>query len=365
LIDAGYSVTVGVRLENPDAPATAGFDAGVRVEHLPFVRQPSPLADLRALWATIALIRRIRPDLVNASTPKAALLGMIAARVCRVPVRVEVIRGLRFETATGWRRRLYRFTERLAIACATHVIFNSPSLRSVALEHGLIAPGTGEILAAGSGNGIDLTRFDPAALPDPATARRAFGVSETATVIGYVGRFTADKGIADLISVMQPRLIERPDAPEVALLLVGDFEAGDPLPEGIRRAIDTNAHIIHIPWLDDPRSAYAAMDLLVFPSAREGLPNVILEAQACGIPAIAYGATGTVDALADGRTGIIVPLGDRAALGAAIDALLTDPQRARELGDAGRIWVRERFDQRLIWDALLARYHSWLDTAPG
>jgi hypothetical protein len=103
----------------------------VTVEHLPFVREPSPLADLRALWATIRLIRRLRPAIVNASTPKAGLLGMLAAWLCRVPVRVYVVRGFRFETATGWRRRLFRSLEWVAIRCANHVVFNSRSLMAV------------------------------------------------------------------------------------------------------------------------------------------------------------------------------------------------------------------------------------------
>ena len=233
LVEAGFDVTVATRLSDPAQPDPSGdkWDAGVTVEHLPFVREPSPVADLRALWATIRLIRRLRPTIVNASTPKAGLLGMLAAWLCRVPVRVYVVRGFRFETATGWRRRLFRSLEWVAIRCANHVMFNSRSLMAVGEREGLIEPGRGEVIGGGSGNGIDVARFADDVLPTRDEAREQFGLPADATVVGFVGRFTRDKGIADLIEVFTSTLRERPD---VWLLLVGQFEDGDPVPPAVR-----------------------------------------------------------------------------------------------------------------------------------
>ena len=167
LVEAGFDVTVATRLSDLAQPDPSGdkWDVGVTVEHLPFVREPSPVADLRALWATIRLIRRLRPTIVNASTPKAGLLGMLAAWLCRVPVRVYVVRGFRFETATGWRRRLFRSLEWVAIRCANHVLFNSRSLMAVGERERLIASGRGEVIGGGSGNGIDVSRFADDVLP--------------------------------------------------------------------------------------------------------------------------------------------------------------------------------------------------------
>ena len=151
---------------------------------------PSPFADLRALWATWRLIRRVRPDVVNASTPKAGLLGMVAAWMARVPVRVYVVRGFRFETATGWRRRLFRSLERLAAGCATHVVFNSASLLEVGRREGIVRGERGEVIGHGSGNGIDVERFADDALPDRDAARRELGVplGDDVVVVGFVGR---------------------------------------------------------------------------------------------------------------------------------------------------------------------------------
>lgn len=337
----GFEVVVGV------GPGDATFDEGVIVERLPFQRKPSPLNDLRALVAAVRLIRSTRPDLVNASTPKAGLLGMAAAWVCRVRVRVYVVRGFRFETTTGWKRGVLRRLEAIAARCATHVVFNSPSLRSVGEREGVVRPGRGDVLGAGSGNGIALDRF--ADVPARAEARRALGIGEGDEVIGFVGRLTPDKGVADLVRAFAALAEQRP---ALRLLLVGDAEDGV--------AIAEHERVTHVSWLDQPGAAYRAMDVLAFPSYREGMPNVPLEAQLCGVPVVAYAATGTVDAVRDGVTGVLVPLGDVAALQQALTAVLDDADRAGAMGEAGAAWVAATFSQERVWSELASRYRAWL-----
>ena len=210
----GFEPTVATRLTEPAAPpksAIGRWDEGIGVVHVPFVREPAPLADLNALWRTIRLIRERRPQIVNASTPKAGLIGTVAALIGRVPVRVYVVRGLRFETATGWRRRLYRASEWLAMRCATHVVFNSTSLMRMAEGDGVIRAGRGQVIGAGSGNGIDVSRFADAVGPSRDDARSRFGVPPDAPLIGFVGRFTRDKGIEDLLAAFD-RLDQRPQS---------------------------------------------------------------------------------------------------------------------------------------------------------
>ena len=286
------------------------------VEHLPFVREPSPVADLRALWATIRLIRRLRPTIVNASTPKAGLLGMLAAWLCRVPVRVYVVRGFRFETATGWRRRLFRSLEWVAIRCANHVLFNSRSLMAVGEREGLIKPGRGEVIGGGSGNGIDVSRFADDVLPTRAEARERFGLPAEATVVGFVGRFTRDKGIADLVERVH---LDAARAARRVAAAGRPVRGGRPRParRAGRRSNTTNGSS-PCRGSTTPGVAYRAMDLLAFPSYREGLPNVPLEAQLCGVPVVGYAATGTVDAVAPGSA--LVPVGDVQALSEEIVA---------------------------------------------
>jgi glycosyltransferase involved in cell wall biosynthesis len=353
LVDAGFDVVVGVGGE--DGEAGAGFDDGVEVVTLPYVRRPRPLADAHALVATIRLIRRVRPALVNASTPKAGLVGTLAAAICRVPVRVYVVRGLRFERMAGRGRMFYRRLERLTMRCANQVIFNSASLRHMAVEEGLLPPASGHVLGAGSGNGVDADRF--ALLPGREEARKAFGLESGVAVMGYVGRLNHDKGIADLIEVFA-RLAS--DNRNLRLLVVGDHGDDDHLDPAVSTAIAGDPRIVHVPWTDSVASAYVAMDVLVFPSYREGLPNAPLEAQLCGVPVVGYAATGTVDAVRSGVTGTLVPVGDRVALRDAVAAMLADADRSRAMGAAGAAWVASAFSPAVVWYDLLGHYRRWL-----
>jgi glycosyltransferase involved in cell wall biosynthesis len=347
----GFDVHVGTRV----VEGRQLFDEGAVVHNVPFVREPSPMSDLRALLATLKLIRLIRPTIVNASTPKASLLGMIAAWSARVAVRVYVVRGLRFETAVGWRRRLFRRIEKTSMHLATHVVFNSISLRAMAEREGVIAPGRGRLFGSGSGNGIAIDRFVD--IPEISEARRSLGVPVDAAVIGFVGRLTTDKGIGDLVVALTRELASRTN---VVALIVGDFEDGDPVDAGIRRAILTDPRIVHVPWLDRPGLAYRAMHVLAFPSLREGLPNAPLEAQLCERPVVAYSATGTVDALVPDVTGVLVARGDVRSLGRELAELLDDPDRRRAMGAAGREWVSRTFDQRRLWEEVATSYRRWI-----
>ncbi|MFW2334725.1 glycosyltransferase [Ilumatobacter sp.] len=332
LIERGFEVAVGAGLSDPPAV----FDEGVEVHDLPLVRNPSPLADLRGLIAVLGLIRRTRPTIVNASTPKAGLLGMIASWLLRVPKRVYVVRGLRFETANGISRHALRSLERVTTACATDVVYNSRSLLAVAERERAVGTGRGVVLAGGSGNGIDAEHFDE--LPTRHEARRVLGLAHDTKVIGFVGRLTRDKGIVDLVEAF------RSLDDDTVLLLVGDFETGDPVPDTTRRVIENDDRIVQLPWIDDTRSIYPAIDVLAFPSAREGLPNVPLEAQLCGVPVVAYAATGTVDAVFPGPPNRSLPVGDRDGLTAALRSSgggAPSPEPAD--------WVRRNFDRERIW----------------
>jgi glycosyltransferase involved in cell wall biosynthesis len=145
----------------------------------------------------------------------------------------------------------------------------------------------------------------------------------------------------------------------VWLLLVGQFEEGDPVPLSVREAIQSDDRIVTVPWLASTGVAYRAMDVLAFPSYREGLPNVPIEAQLCGVPVVAFEATGTVDAVVDGVGGVLVPVGDGVELAGAICSLIDDPERRRELGASGARWVVAQFSQQALWNGLVERYRSW------
>ncbi len=234
------------------------------------------------------------------------------------------------------------------------VIFNSRSLMAVGEAEGVIRPGRGEVLGAGSGNGIDVARFADDQLPTRADARERFGLPADARVIGFVGRFTKDKGIEDLVDVFENALADHDD---VWLLLVGKFEDGDPVDDATRTIIDTHERIVIVPWLDHPGAAYRAMDVLAFPSYREGLPNVPLEAQLCGVPVVGYASTGTVDAVVDSPPNVLVPFADRAELATALIDRVSE-RTPGDLVECGRR-VRELFDRSTVWSVIEHRYRRW------
>lgn len=328
----GFAVTV-VGSPGPDLDRAAERE-GVRSLAVPMSREISPFKDLGALLRLLRLLRQERPQIVSAGTPKAGLLAMLAARLARVPARLYLLRGLRLETARGLRRWLLTAAERLAAVCAHRVICVSSSLRARYLELGLTTPDKARVLGSGSSNGIDLHRFDRPELDGAGDElRRALGIPPEAKVVGFVGRLTRDKGIADLVRAFGRLRSQLGDA---RLLLLGRLEDGDPVDREIVERIRAGEGI-HAPGeVDDPERYYRAMDLLAFPSYREGMPNVPLEAAACRRAAVGYRVTGTVDAIVDGETGRLVEPGDWPGLADAVLGYLLDPELRAAHGEAAR-----------------------------
>lgn len=333
---------------------------GVPVIEIPMERKIAPLQDLASLWHLWRTMRALGPVVTNVGTPKAGLLGGFAAWLSRVPCRFYTLHGLRFETAKGLKRRLLIYTERLACRFAHRVMCVSHSVREKAIASRLTRRDRLIVLGSGSCNGVDVSRFAPnPKLIQRATAlRRLLGIPERATVLLFVGRLTRDKGIPELVEAFV-----RLDGqfPNLRLLLVGCFEPEDPLPAETRGQLTRHPHIIFTGAVEDTPSYYAAADLVVLPSHREGLPTVVLEAQAAGKPVIGASATGIVDLVTDGETGLLFPVGDAAALANAVARLLHDETLVRKLEFAGHDRVQREFQQERIWDALYRAYQQVLE----
>ena len=352
--NSGFDVTV-LRPEKRSGEWEVPRPDGVRVLEVPMEREISPVRDIRSIWHLWGILRTLRPTVTNVGTPKAGLLGGFVAWLNRVPCRFYTLHGLRFETTTGLRRKLLILAERLACRFAHRVVCVSHSVREKAIASGLVDRERALIFGAGSCNGVDVARFAPTSqrIWRAAELRRQFGIPTDAPVALFVGRLTCDKGIAELVEAFL-QLENR--IPNLRLLLVGSFEDGDPLPENIRKRLETRDRVILTGPVNDTAPYYAMADVLVLPSHREGLPTVVLEAHAAGKPVIGAAATGIVDLLVDGETGLLFPVGDASSLADAIARLIEDKALARKLAGAGRDQVKRKFRQELIWAALRREY---------
>ena len=316
----------------------------VPVVTLPLRREISLADDCRALCALYRLFRNERPDIVHVGTPKAGLLGGLAAWLARVPVRVYTIHGLRLDTASGLKRMALWTAEWLTCWLAQAVVCVSSSVRQRAIELSLLDRKKARVLGQGSANGAPLSLLE---MPI-----RRFGDIGT---IGFVGRLTADKGIADLVVVFEE--LQRLH-PNLRLLIVGDFEDGDPVAPDVRDRIARNSAINCTGFDPAPWRHYRDMDLLLLPSYREGLPNVVLEAGVYSLPVVAYAATGSIDAVVDGKTGLLARVGDTAGMTSQVCRLIGDPSLTRQLGENSRERVVKHFAPELLWGRVIELYNN-------
>lgn len=332
---------------------------GVRTAAVPMERRIAPLKDIASLWRLVRLFRKERPDMVHSMTPKAGLLSMMAARLTGVPVRLHTFTGLVFPSMTGGRRRLLELTDRLTAACATHIVPEGEGVRDDLLRFGITRKPL-RVLGYGNVRGIDLDWYDrtPEVLGEAESLRRRFGIGPDAFTFVFVGRLVADKGIRELTDAFF-RLWE--EGRKVHLLLCGETEAEDPLPDSTRHRMET-CPCIHFSagWLSDVRPWYAAADALVHSSYREGFPNTVIEAGAMRLPCIVTDINGSREIIRDGENGRIVPPRDEEALYGAMKAFLEDPDALRVMSMRARKMVATRFEQGYVRSCLKDFYHEIL-----
>lgn len=338
-----------------------GEQEHIQTHEVNMKRRISPLHDCGAAFRLTRVLGNVRPAIVHAHTPKGGLLGMIGAWLTRTPVRIYSIHGLRYMTASGWRRLLLQWTERVSCKLSHRVICVSHSLRDVVIDDSICPSHKLRVLRGGSTNGVDATvQFNPASFTrDGRSALRAeLGIDPSDLVVGFVGRLVRDKGVEDLATAWKNIRDARIG---VNLLLVGPVEPQDPIDPDVLRAFRDDPRVIMTGSVIDTTKMYAIADLVVLPTYREGLPNVPLEAAAMELPVVATNIPGCVDAVRDGVSGTLVPPRDAKSLQASIERYLDDPELRKQHGKAGREHVLRHFRREDIWEAVYQEYVRLLE----
>lgn len=348
----GYSV---VAVSSPgDALSEIASREGVKVYPVPMERHIAPFKDLISLWKLITVFRKERPDMVHSITPKAGLLSMMAAWICRVPVRLHTFTGLVFPTSTGFKQKLLIFTDRVTCVCATHIMPESDGVKNDLINYQITSKPL-KVLGYGNIRGINLKYFDRTVEVE----KEAEKIRKTdITTFIFIGRLVRDKGINELVYAFAKL---NKEYPKTRLLLVGRREDKlDPLQNQTLREIDNNPAIIATGEQKDVRPWLAASNIFVFPSYREGFPNVVIEAGAMGLPAIVTDINGSREIIIEGENGIIIPTRNSEHLYKAMQQLMVSPKQTRQMANNARPMIESRFEQTFVRKCLKEYYKKIL-----
>ena len=321
---------------------------GIRVVDAPLERPISLVKDIKGLWFLYRLFRKEKPWCVHANTPKGSLLAMIAAWFACVPHRVYTVTGLRYQGAHGMLRTILKTMERLSCLFATNVI---PEGQGVlyALQEDNITNKPLHVIWNGNINGIDTEYFK-------STESFSERKNDTFTFV-FIGRIVRDKGIHELTECIRKL--------NCNLILVGSFEDGDPVDEDDKKFLLTSEKVKFVGWQIDVRPYLEQADVLVFPSYREGFPNVPMQAGAMGLPCIVTNINGCNEIIKDGLNGKIIAAPLKEGTKMMEQSLLNTMQwfidhreEAKRMGNNARPMIQERYEQRYVWKALKEYYDA-------
>ena len=333
-----------------------GEKIGVRTFAVEMTRKITPNKDIYAVWKLYLFLKKEQPLIVHAHTPKAGITGMLAAKMAGVPVRLYTVAGIPEADTREIKWKVMKKIERLTFACATKIFPNSLKMHDYLLQNNYALESKLKVIGKGSSNGIDTKHFDPGRYlqTEKKKFRQLNNIPGDDKVFIFVGRFVRDKGINELIAAFEK--LHR-EFEGVSLLLVGFFEEKlDPLAVTTVKKIKEHPKILNVGYQDDVRPFFAYADILVFPSYREGFPNVVLQAAAMGLPAVVTNINGCNEIIRDGINGYIIPVRDTEALYQKMKKMLLNEKFWVSAGKESRKWIKENYERKDIWEALLAEY---------
>ncbi|GAA4992575.1 glycosyltransferase [Kitasatospora paranensis] len=336
-LEAGFE-TYGISAPGPYVPQLTAI--GVRHEPLhALTRAWQPRADAAAGRELLAVLRRIRPDVLHTHNPKTGVLGRVLGRLARVPVVVNTCHGL-------WAQAHDPFAKRAFVlgAEAFAARFSHAELYQNGEDRRTLAPAVPGYRSRVVGNGVDLSRF-PAGPAARARIRRELGVADDEILVGGVGRQVAEKGIAEYAEAA------RALAGKARFVWIGPEDPDKP-----DALAGTEAGVDFLGSRSDMPELYAALDVFVLPSYREGFSRSAMEAAACGLPMVLSDIRGCREIGTHGEHLLLAPPGDARALTTALGRLLTEPALRAQLGAAARRRALAEFDQRAVARVSLETY---------
>lgn len=334
------------------------------VDHtiLPFERDISLLKDIQALFATIKLIRKVKPDIVHTHTPKAGLIGMLAAFICRVPLRIHTVAGMPLESLKGIKKTIVILTEKLTYRCATNVWPNSKSMKSYILDNKFLHSSKVEIIGSGSSNGIDISEYNTSNLDLSILEElRRKHFYRKATYFLSIGRVVRQKGIEELVDAFLMLNSSKPEE-NLVLVVVGPYEdERDPISDRIRNIIKSDNNIIEVGYSDLVKYFFALSDAFIFPSHREGFPNVLLQAGAMKCPILCSRIKGNIDIVEDKKTGILFEVNNMdsilSAMNHFLENRLTTDNYVKVLHDK----IIRSYDRKKVQALIILKYKELLN----
>ncbi len=331
----------------------------VTVFPIEMTRQITPLHDLFAVVRLFLFLKRTKPFIVHSHTPKAGIVGMLAAKLAGVPNRLHTVAGMPLLEHVGIKRTILDFVEKLTYSCATKVYPNSFKMKDIIIQNQYCLPNKIKVLANGSSNGIDTSYFDASHFSEEFknNLKKDFGILPTDFVFVFVGRIVSDKGINELIAAF---VAIQKQVNDVKLILVGPFEHElDPLKEETQNQIQTNKSILSLGYQQDVRPYFSIAQALVFPSYREGFPNVVMQSGAMGLPSIVTDINGCNEIIEHTKNGFIIPVKNQKALFESMLNCIQNKEQFSQMQQNARAMIVSRFDQQFMWESILQEYRSF------
>ncbi|RMB63832.1 glycosyltransferase family 1 protein [Dokdonia sinensis] len=333
---------------------------GVRYRTLELTRKITPLNDLIAVYKLYRILRDEQPEIIHTHTPKAGIVGMLAGKMARVPLRLHTVAGLPLLETSGLKRIVLNTVERLTYKCATGVYPNAFGLSKIIKDLQFAPHNKLKVIGNGSSNGIDTAYFNPEdfSLEKSNELKQKLGIPQQDFIFVFVGRLVSDKGINELITAF---INLAQSESKVSLVLVGPLETDlDPLAPQTLSAIEDHPKIFKLGYQDDVRPYYAFAKALCFPSYREGFPNVVLQAGAMGLPSIVTDINGCNEIVEDGYNGLIIPPKNAEALQKAMEKLLHNESLRSKMSKVSRSKITDNYERKVVHNAILSEYQRLL-----